>query len=400
MLLRDIISELWSKKYKKSIDCNNPKGFSQRAHCAGRKARQAGHKTKSKSINENPVTDLEKDLKDPTGYNAIDDMMQSIAKKYNISASQLHKEFVKKHGVVPDDWIAENFADGKNPMPRKQHMRFRELIEAPLADYEPLGDFSQPGPFRGPDKKLVPHAVNKAKTVKFFEKTPYDFRLFFSNISGTGRYSEYGPMSPEMIKSVFPSDSDDILQGHEDAITVVFVGNKGDAKRMLTPWVMAHRFGHAIQAGRRRSGSGEAWKEAEAHFFNSINEILTDFYSIPVQKAGFLASGSSPQAYNALFNAIGTQRSSREGEIRRPYEFLYEIFAQYLGSGRIKFNALPLQINYGRQAWGRATQSLLIRNKELQSEKIRQQTTDTLSRDMEIMFGDVLSESVGKIYIM
>ena len=27
----------WSSKYKKSIDCNNPKGFSQKAHCAGKK---------------------------------------------------------------------------------------------------------------------------------------------------------------------------------------------------------------------------------------------------------------------------------------------------------------------------------------------------------------------------
>ena len=31
------VSEAWSSKYKKSIDCNNPKGFSQRAHCRGRK---------------------------------------------------------------------------------------------------------------------------------------------------------------------------------------------------------------------------------------------------------------------------------------------------------------------------------------------------------------------------
>jgi hypothetical protein len=29
--------EKWSKKYKKSIDCKNPKGFSQKAHCAGKK---------------------------------------------------------------------------------------------------------------------------------------------------------------------------------------------------------------------------------------------------------------------------------------------------------------------------------------------------------------------------
>jgi len=42
----------WSKKYKKSIDCSNPKGFSQKAHCSGRKARQVGKKTQSKSVSE------------------------------------------------------------------------------------------------------------------------------------------------------------------------------------------------------------------------------------------------------------------------------------------------------------------------------------------------------------
>lgn len=47
------LNESWSKKYKKSIDCSHPKGFSQKAHCAGRSARQAGKKTKSKSVSEN-----------------------------------------------------------------------------------------------------------------------------------------------------------------------------------------------------------------------------------------------------------------------------------------------------------------------------------------------------------
>jgi hypothetical protein len=43
------MEEKWSKDYKKSIDCSNPKGFSQKAHCAARKKRQKGEKTKSKS---------------------------------------------------------------------------------------------------------------------------------------------------------------------------------------------------------------------------------------------------------------------------------------------------------------------------------------------------------------
>ena len=31
------VSEEWSQKYKSSINCSHPKGFSQRAHCAGKK---------------------------------------------------------------------------------------------------------------------------------------------------------------------------------------------------------------------------------------------------------------------------------------------------------------------------------------------------------------------------
>ena len=31
------LEEKWSQKYKNSINCSNPKGFSQKAHCAGKK---------------------------------------------------------------------------------------------------------------------------------------------------------------------------------------------------------------------------------------------------------------------------------------------------------------------------------------------------------------------------
>lgn len=34
------VDEKWSEKYKKSIDCNNPKGFSQKAHCQGKKKKK------------------------------------------------------------------------------------------------------------------------------------------------------------------------------------------------------------------------------------------------------------------------------------------------------------------------------------------------------------------------
>lgn len=37
MRVNEFINEGWSQKYKKSINCSHPKGFSQRAHCAGKK---------------------------------------------------------------------------------------------------------------------------------------------------------------------------------------------------------------------------------------------------------------------------------------------------------------------------------------------------------------------------
>ena len=53
----------WGKTYKKSIDCSNPKGFSQKAHCAGRKARQAGKKTQSKSVSEMKLAELKEQVR-------------------------------------------------------------------------------------------------------------------------------------------------------------------------------------------------------------------------------------------------------------------------------------------------------------------------------------------------
>jgi len=43
------VDEKWSEKYKKNIDCNNPKGFSQKAHCQGKKKVEANEATDSSS---------------------------------------------------------------------------------------------------------------------------------------------------------------------------------------------------------------------------------------------------------------------------------------------------------------------------------------------------------------
>ena len=43
MRAKEFITEKWSKEYKSKIDCSNPKGFSQKAHCAGRNKSEDQH---------------------------------------------------------------------------------------------------------------------------------------------------------------------------------------------------------------------------------------------------------------------------------------------------------------------------------------------------------------------
>jgi len=74
------IDEKWSEKYKKSIDCNNPKGFSQRAHCQGRK---------KKKMNESETKDIK--LFDLAKQHSKSDSSEKISKMYNILKRQLKK---------------------------------------------------------------------------------------------------------------------------------------------------------------------------------------------------------------------------------------------------------------------------------------------------------------------
>lgn len=76
----------WSKKYKKSINCNNPKGFSQKAHCAGKKKR-----------NENimKLSELKEQIKNMIQERSIN----AISKAQQKNASDIEKalDFYKKN---------------------------------------------------------------------------------------------------------------------------------------------------------------------------------------------------------------------------------------------------------------------------------------------------------------
>lgn len=282
-----------------------------------------------------------------------------------------------------------------------------DISEAPLADYVPLGFDSKGTQFKPVDKRLIQHPVNYTKTLKFFENTPYNFRLFFNNNPRLRNYREMGPASPEQIKEIFGTDAEKILENTSNAITIVFIGNYGADPVMMTPWIMAHRFGHAIQAGVRSNGGymssddSSPWRKAETYFFKFINSMLEKYYGKAIASNNYVSAvkwDMTPE-YNALFNSIGTQRSSRENRIKRPYEFLYEMFAQYLKDGHITLNPAPVSLSYGRKAWGNPTKYMALKS-EFRDDDYRASISEEISSNLDNLFGIVLKGTVGKVYVM
>ena len=98
-----LVKEGWSDKYKKSIDCDNPKGFSQKAHCAGKKKKSLGEasnpripRKKGQPAKSKKHSDLYTD-EDPKGtihglgFKNVAIAKASVAKIRKSSRSHAHK---------------------------------------------------------------------------------------------------------------------------------------------------------------------------------------------------------------------------------------------------------------------------------------------------------------------
>ena len=92
------IDEKWTNTYKKSINCSNPKGFSQKAHCKARRLRQMGKKTKSKPVKEIYEAVVHHMLKE---FNSS--MAMGALKQLNSDAKEL--ETMLQPNTQLEDWV-------------------------------------------------------------------------------------------------------------------------------------------------------------------------------------------------------------------------------------------------------------------------------------------------------
>jgi len=109
-----IVQEKWTKKYKSSINCSHPKGFSQKAHCAGKSKHNEDMSMEATCPDcgmcqtHGNVMEIKKGSKDSNGYS-------SCWSGYHAAGTKKGKNGGQVRNCVPNEDVEENFADGRNP---------------------------------------------------------------------------------------------------------------------------------------------------------------------------------------------------------------------------------------------------------------------------------------------
>lgn len=140
------LGEAWSNKYKSSIDCSHPRGFSQKAHCAARRKRARGEKTKSKPIRESfdPIRyagQIRKAVEVGWLDNVLDRMVYGLSVGKVIPADPIrevleeNKDKIIKHLLISMRKLDTKRANDVIDMLRKMGIKWTELsiIEKSLA---------------------------------------------------------------------------------------------------------------------------------------------------------------------------------------------------------------------------------------------------------------------------
>jgi hypothetical protein len=102
----DQINEKWTQKYKSSINCSHPKGFSQKAHCAGKKKHNEDMTMEATCPDcgmcqtHGNLQEIKKGAKDSNGYS-------SCWKGYHAAGTKKGKNGGRVRNCVPNESLEE-----------------------------------------------------------------------------------------------------------------------------------------------------------------------------------------------------------------------------------------------------------------------------------------------------
>ena len=190
------LKEKWSEKYKKSIDCNNPKGFSQKAHCQGRKKNaNESEELKGGLADDKTLTQIAK-KHDAKEYYHIKNMMDSLRKELHmgIDVEMEHTDDKEKAKEIAMDHLWED---------PSYYTKLKKIEAKEMTGADSAGSFSAPAFGSMVKKKEIKNIHNMTEAEQEIEEVTdasssgsYDVPLF----GGTkGRKNPLSIGGPETI---------------------------------------------------------------------------------------------------------------------------------------------------------------------------------------------------------
>lgn len=274
------------------------------------------------------------------------------------------------------------------------------LSEMPLKTFEPIGDFSKGSSFRDArDRKMITNPKFKEIVSKKFSNTYYDINMYFVNSAKANRYTEVGAVDLDWVRDNLGDEVADKVEPNyqqDEQVNIIFTNNKGAERVNMTPWIIAHRMGHAF--ARFDSGLGakrqfQSYQEIVDSIGTEFDMIFQDVYGIRnySSKGTFGPKRREDQLLmKHLAHNIGTFKSARDKNLRDYFELYNELFAQYVITGEIKFNELPRSFKAGKEY-------VSVRDKEAYEEL---KDLGRLERTLEYYFEELLGQAEQVILVM
>ena len=256
-------------------------------------------------------------------------------------------------------------------------MRYKELIkEVPISDIQPMGDpdpeidqdysDEDEGMYKAwsePEKRdwLSPSAKAqkwRSSVAKSWSKTKNNYIII--PVFGEDAYNyeniEKGITPIDEIKDDFDEGYRflhqlEVLENgkrtskHADKTIVFFLGNAAEDWVRASGWMLLHRLGHASRTTHKPEMKvNPAYSHALTLMFESLQDTFGNFgldfwlkHDDNVEAKVPSSRGAGSKWTKYALQKIMTMRSARAGKLRDTYEALYEMWAQYLNTGGVKF---------------------------------------------------------------
>ena len=191
------LEERWSQKYKDSIDCNNPKGFSQKAHCQGKKKKMNETEILKGGLADNKSLIQIAKKHDAKGYYHIQDMVKSLKKQLEMGmkVEMEHTDSKEKAREIAMDHLWED---------PSYYTKLKKIEAKEMTGADSAGAFSAPAFGQVIKKKSITKIHNMTEQVaELDEVTDASSSGSYDVPFGGGRRGRKNPLKIDGPDSIY-----------------------------------------------------------------------------------------------------------------------------------------------------------------------------------------------------